>query len=227
MGRLYLYTFPNNKKYIGQTKNSLAQRTAQHVYEALHTPDKGCILLNKAINKYGVTNFEREEITECEDDEMDFLEIEFIELYNTLQPNGYNLKVGGNNVPHAPEIIAKRARSLRKKEDEKDLPQFTKSEIKRGRIRWRINNHPLCSNAAFDSREEMLEFLNKLENGEIEPIVAKPRMRKNNPQYICERKYGYVIEIKGKYIKSFLDKNRNKEDLLNEAILYVQNLVDN
>lgn len=227
MGIIYLYTFPNSKQYIGQTKFTLAQRKASHIYEARHTPDRGCISLNRALIKYEF-QFTSEII--CEEDDcaqLNFLEKEFIETYKTLVPNGYNIKVGGNNEPHNPESVAKRAKSLRKNDEDKDLPYFTKRENKRGTLRWRINNHPLCSNKNFDTRIEMLDFLLKLENGEIEPIVARPRKQKTTPEYIYERKTGYIIEYKGKMLASFLNKNRPKLELLELAKNKVQEFITN
>jgi hypothetical protein len=55
----------------------------------------GCLLLNNAIRKYGPDNFDIEVICECEEDEMDYYETNYIEGWGTLAPNGYNLKTSG------------------------------------------------------------------------------------------------------------------------------------
>lgn len=226
MGIIYIYTFPNKKQYIGQTKYTLARRTSSHISEAKLTPNRGCVSLNRAIVKYeGV--FTREIIYESDDaDDLDFLEKEFIELYGTKVPHGYNIRDGGNSAAHHPDSVAKRAKSLRKHEEDEDMPFFTKREVKRGKLRWRINNHPLCSNKNFDTKEEMLEFLFKLEEGEIPPIIAKPRKIKTTPDYIYERKNGYVIEYKGSVLASILNKNRPKDELLELAKIRVQELIN-
>ncbi len=220
---VYLYTFPNKKQYIGQTKNSLPQRTAQHVYEARNTPEKGCILLNHAINFYN-EEFTKEIIIKCFDYEVDFLEKEFIELHGTKQPNGYNIRDGGNNVEHDPEVIAKRAKSNRKLEEDEDMPMYTKRDIKRGKLRWRINNHPLCSSDASDTKEEMLEKLAKYENGELPPKYAVKKEKKTTPDFIYERKNGYVIEYKGECLASILNKHESKDVLLIKAQERLQEL---
>jgi hypothetical protein len=220
---VYKYTFPEGSSYVGVTTRTEPQRTAQHIWEALNTPDKGCIILNRAIVKYGAKSFVREIIFKGTGTqrEMDLNEERFIAEHKTLTPNGYNIKSGGHTVPQTEEMIKKRSKSLRKKEGEKDLPMYTKTEMKRGTLIWRINNHPKCSSKSFKTKEDMLEFLAKLESGEIAPIIAKPKIKKDLPKYICERKRGYVIEIKGKYVASFLDSYVDKTILLDRAVLFL------
>lgn len=226
MGIIYMYTFPNGKQYIGQTKYTLAQRTAGHISEAKLTPNKGCISLNRAIIKYERV-FTREVICESDDlDDLNFLERESIEIHKTMVPHGYNIRAGGNNEPQSQISIAKRAKKLRKNKDDVELPQHTKREIKRGTLRWRINNHPLCSNKNFDTKEEMLEFLTKLENGEITPVKRIARVAKTTPAFIYERRNGYVIEYKGQMLASFLDKSQPKGNLLERANMRVQELIE-
>ena len=50
---IYMYIFPNGKKYIGKTKRTLAQRKVNS--ETWEGYSK-CPLLWKAIQKYGVVN---------------------------------------------------------------------------------------------------------------------------------------------------------------------------
>lgn len=229
-GIIYRYTFPNGKQYIGQTVKTLAERTAGHVWDAKHIPDKGCVKLSHAMIKYEF-QFEREVMIECVADNMNSLveklnalEAEFIKQHNTIE-DGYNIRMGGNNVPHDPQIVAKRAKSLRKNNEDKDLPMYTKREMKRGKIRWRISKHPLCSSEIFDTREEMLEKLGKYERGEVPPRVAKPKKIKTTPDHIYERKNGYVIEHKGAVLASFLNVKLPKEELLELAKAKVQQLL--
>lgn len=221
---VYKYTFPSGKSYVGVTIKTEPQRTAGHVWEALNTPEKGCILLNRAIVKYGSTSFTREVLYKGSGTqrEMDLTEERFISEHKTLKPDGYNIKAGGHTVPQTTDMIEKRSKSLRKKDDEKDLPMYTKTERKRGKTKWRINNHPKCSSKTFNTKEEMLVFLAKLETGEIPPVIAVPKPKKNTPKHIFERKHGYIIEIDGKYIKAFLDKTVEKPILLERAVIYLE-----
>ena len=99
MGVIYKLTFPSGKSYIGQTIRPFNERWRQHKNSALVQPDGGCRLLNRAINHYGPNNITYEILFETEDEFLNNLEMEMIWLYNTLSPNGYNLKTGGNFNP--------------------------------------------------------------------------------------------------------------------------------
>lgn len=88
---VYIYTFPNGKKYIGQTINSLNQR-ARHGENYKKSP---CVYA--AIQKYGWDNITKEIIECSSEEEMDRLEIELIKKYKTTNRNyGYNLDSGGH-----------------------------------------------------------------------------------------------------------------------------------
>jgi group I intron endonuclease len=99
---MILYKITNKitgKRYIGQTIQELDLRWQQHCYKS-----EGCLYLVNAIKKYGKKNFEVLPISRCNTkEEMDDRERYYIKLYNTLAPNGYNLKSGGslNSKPSA------------------------------------------------------------------------------------------------------------------------------
>ena len=59
--------------------------------------------LNNAIRKYGVADFVVELIEYCEIDKSDERESYYIKELNSLYPNGYNLKNGGNVFTHSDE----------------------------------------------------------------------------------------------------------------------------
>lgn len=99
-----------NKCYIGQTRThykrldkiietGIQHRWKQHKSKAKQckTEDvkKQCRFLNSAINKYGSDNFNIEEVHKCDLKDIDYWEDYFIKKYNTLAPNGYNLREGG------------------------------------------------------------------------------------------------------------------------------------
>jgi group I intron endonuclease len=87
----------NGKIYIGQTTQNLKVRLSQH----LSPSSKYCILLHKAIKKYGRNSFKIEEIAKCYClSELNDLEGFYIKQENSLSPNGYNLLIGGNNKRH-------------------------------------------------------------------------------------------------------------------------------
>ncbi len=81
----------NGKSYIGQTINSLAVRRKQH--EARKRS-----LLAKAIKKYSKSSFEWSIVTFCSSrNELDDAEKYWIKFFDTISPNGYNLREGGDS----------------------------------------------------------------------------------------------------------------------------------
>jgi group I intron endonuclease len=100
----------NNKKYVGQAvthrKNKgkyrpfgFEGRFRDHISEALcNTKKKQCRYLNNAIRLHGKDVFEVSLILECERDELDMYEQQYIEQLCTMYPNGYNLTKGGRTI---------------------------------------------------------------------------------------------------------------------------------
>lgn len=91
---IYCFTnLVNNKKYIGSTIQEPNIRYNQHLYCA-RTEDSGRYHypLYEAIRKYGLENFSFEVIfqKDCSEEEIRLIEREYILLYNTVSPNGYN-----------------------------------------------------------------------------------------------------------------------------------------
>ena len=83
----------NGKVYIGQTIRPLNVRWRQHC----NPSNSKCLGLHRAIQKYGKENFTVEQIDiACDRDELDKKEIYWIDYYDCIVPNGYNLKSGGN-----------------------------------------------------------------------------------------------------------------------------------
>lgn len=101
IGYIYVITnLQNNMQYVGQTINTIQQRFHGHISSAKNIHDN--MYLHKAMNKYGIENFDVKEITSVKTDtieelieELNSLEKHYIAEYNTLSPNGYNLTKGG------------------------------------------------------------------------------------------------------------------------------------
>ena len=109
MGYIYKITNKINKKcYIGQTMVDLNKRWKAHKKE-----NSNCIYLKRAFNKHRVENFNFELVCICFDEDLDKYEIEYMEKYNSLVPNGYNLRLGGNNGERHPLTKDKISKSLK------------------------------------------------------------------------------------------------------------------
>lgn len=99
IGVIYMYTSPNNKKYIGQTINEKS-RKSHHKTDTI----KGDTYFGKALQKYGFENFDYNVLIKFKptvDIEklkrvLDKLEQRYIKLYNSNNREfGYNLNKGG------------------------------------------------------------------------------------------------------------------------------------
>jgi len=96
MGYVYLVTnIITGKKYVGQSKcDDIETRWASH--RKMLKDSIGRYLLS-AYHKYGIKNFKFQIICVCFDENCDTFEEEYIKKFNTLVPNGYNLKTGGKS----------------------------------------------------------------------------------------------------------------------------------
>lgn len=109
MNKGYIYMISNDindKKYIGQTKTSIAERWQKHLDNAKNCPNKQVI--TQAIHKYGKEHFQVEELAKVNCEDLDDMEIYYIRKYDSFQ-NGYNMTVGGNNssAPISEDIVSK------------------------------------------------------------------------------------------------------------------------
>ena len=92
----------NSFLYIGQTASTIGRRFSEHKQES--KSNRYNSLIHNAMMKYGFEHFYAEELLKIECDTKDDLhqklnekEIEYISIYNTVKPNGYNISVGGGN----------------------------------------------------------------------------------------------------------------------------------
>ena len=103
-----------SKEYVGQAVSHILNnnkyrphghqgRFRSHISEAFSTKKNQSHYLNNAIRKYGVTDFVVELIECCETKHADERETHYIKDLNSLFPNGYNLKNGGNVFTHSDE----------------------------------------------------------------------------------------------------------------------------
>lgn len=95
----------NGKFYIGQTIGNVRQRWAAH------SNPNNSNLIGKAIAKYGKRNFDLSIVETIYDqnkdsllDKLNMLEKSYIQSWNCLAPNGYNILIGGKNAAK-PEYV--------------------------------------------------------------------------------------------------------------------------
>ena len=83
----------NNKSYIGLTTRTLQERKLEHLR---HIKTENTYF-HRAINEYGKDNFLWEIIDDTPSSIKELKEKEsyYIQYFNTLAPNGYNITTGG------------------------------------------------------------------------------------------------------------------------------------
>ena len=83
----------NGQSYIGLTTRTLRERQLEH-QRHLNTENT---YFHRAIKKYGIENFEWSIIDDSSNSESELRQKEtyYINKYNTLAPNGYNITTGG------------------------------------------------------------------------------------------------------------------------------------
>jgi len=231
-GQIYLIKNKiNNKCYIGQAlcftgKNNnkwgALGRWKSHIRETLGEKDNCCIL-NGSIRKYGVDNFEVLVLIKCPIEELNEKEVYFINLYNSLVPNGYNVKTGGDSGKDSDETKIKKSlarlgtrrdKYSRKYEEDKDLPKYIRSmriksndntTILDGYV---VNKFPI----GVDKKEYVKDkyfYINKSRNGEesLKEAIEYLDQLKLKYNYINEEVFPEKSEIKP--ILTFIEKKEN------------------
>lgn len=125
MGDIYYITCAiNDRGYVGETINTIADRWSHHKASALRGSND-CPALYNAIRYHGVESFKIEKIyTAATRKELDEAEIRFIAELGTLVPNGYNISKGGQlSHEHIEETKQKISSSLRINTDP-DVPMY-------------------------------------------------------------------------------------------------------
>ena len=97
-GTIYrIINIETGMEYVGQTVQTLRERWVEHLSHARQGKSKS--YMSRALRKYPLEAFSIECLHECESqEEMDFVEIFYIQLLNTKSPSGYNLADGGGGV---------------------------------------------------------------------------------------------------------------------------------
>lgn len=103
MGYIYKVTnIKNGKVYIGQTSRSIDVRWSEHVRYSSNPNIDYASKLYYAIQKYGESAFNIEQIEECDNKLLDEREQYWIEVYHSCE-SGYNISRGGQGVVRTDE----------------------------------------------------------------------------------------------------------------------------
>lgn len=180
----------NWKIYVGQTtKTLLEDRFKEH-----RKPTSNCRYLLNSFKKYGIYNFEFIMIEDCLDSDLNELEIMYISSHNSLVPNGYNLKSGGNSGgKHHEETKKKISETLKGRTD-----------IKRGC--WVGRHHTEETKKKISEAlkgihrtEETKNKMSEIRSGKRHTEKSKEKMRSSNKTQIPVNQY----DLEGNFIKQF------------------------
>jgi hypothetical protein len=267
-GIIYKLDSPEGKSYIGQHNTNdpdVRMRTHVNGYNAyaakltelsnmdendpnrenlIKETRKGCIALYRAFAKYGPEKFEYEVLFEnIPLDELNDLEDKCILQYDTLAPNGYNLRLNGkyangrtlseeSRKRFSDAAVLKNKKYLDKyrryKTEMKYMPQYiTFYNDKEGYRGYKISKHPKCYSKSFTSKTipldtlkaNCLEFLDSLETKYVKderklPIgICKPKNRNGYMAYFKVNKVKY---------SSYHNGYENDEDNLQSAVEWLE-----
>lgn len=109
MGFIYqIFNIESKKCYIGQSRQKdCRMRWCQHKHQAFVKKSEKSALYD-AMRRYGIEKFEYIVLLkDIGNEKLNDIEQEYIKTYNSLVPNGYNIKEGGNHTPHSEETRRK------------------------------------------------------------------------------------------------------------------------
>jgi group I intron endonuclease len=121
------------KIYIGQTKHALDTRIKNHIKESKQESNRPFM---SSINKHGIDNFTFEIIDSANNlDELNDKEIYWINFYNSVFPNGYNVTGGGQGkkiktTKELSRIISEGLKNSKKWQKTKNSEEYKKKRKK-------------------------------------------------------------------------------------------------
>jgi group I intron endonuclease len=132
MGYIYLIeNLVNGKKYVGQSiQKDINKRWNTHKQVNKHSI--GTCLFN-AYKKYGIDNFKFKLLCICFDEDTDKYEEDYINKYQTLYLNGYNMIEGGKSRKFTPilrQILSEKLRGENHPMFGKHLKEETKQKLR-------------------------------------------------------------------------------------------------
>lgn len=208
-GIIYIATnLCNGKQYVGQTTQKLQERIRQH-----NKNNSGCIILYKAIKKYGIENFKWVSHS-CPENDLDWQETFLIKELNTLTPNGYNLESGGHKNKHHHEITKQKISGKNNHNFGKIPTKETKEKMS---LSHKGKNNPMFGKLG--KKNHMFgKHLSKKTKDKISKIKENKYKGKNNPMFgksiydIWIKKYGKEIaDNKLQEWKIKIKNSKNKE----------------
>lgn len=191
--KIYMYIFPNGKKYIGKTKRTMNARKSGIFWQGY----KKCRLLWSAIQKYGIENITEKILFEGKmtDEEASRLEKICILLFKTnatkfRNPSyGYNLTDGGDGViGNIPDDKEKQRRIKQMKENGLKHKGVKLSEEHKKKLSAKKKGslHPNWGKHLSEETKKKISLANSREN--MSEITKQRRSNSKKKKVIAEHK---------------------------------------
>ena len=194
--KIYRYTFPNGKYYIGKTKTSIEQRAGSN----------GCryndrTLVGRAIRKYGWINVKKEILLDnLSETEANKQEREFIKRFNTTNfAFGYNLTRGGDGGQSIHRVVSAETRKKIGENSRKKLKgrKVPKEQVERMRktltghivtqeTREKIRKANIGKTHSAETKRKLSEINRNRDPAILEKISQS--LKKSGPERAAKRK---------------------------------------
>lgn len=221
----------NGKCYVGQThfevntrwRNGEGYKTQKRFY--------------RAIQKYGWNGFEHIILCKCWEEEVDFLETQFIKKFDSME-NGYNCESGGNKNKHYSkeyrEAISKRQLGTKRKPHTEE----SKRKMSESRLgskhqyygKHLSEEHKKHLSESLKGRKHSQETKNKIGQGNrgltrskesrIKMCLGKTKIAKNDLHHIIARKNCYQVRILDidKAFKTIEEAKKFRDNILSSLL---------
>ncbi len=185
-GVVYVITNKRDGKYyVGQTTLPLLKRWANHKADSRRLR-KPCRVLGSALQKHGPDSFEIREVAKAHSkQDLDLLERRWIADLNSLVPNGYNLKPGGEGGGSPSAETRKRMSDAQRGISKPGYPHTEDTKRRIAESQTGAKNHAFGKKLSAEHRRKCSEAL----RGEGNPNFGK-RMSVEQRQKISFAKKG-------------------------------------
>jgi group I intron endonuclease len=218
----------NDKKYIGQTSKYIGKKKLKfgylkrwdsHIKNAKKNSND-CEALYNAIRKYTENAFKIEKICDCDEINVDELEKFYIKKFNTLCPNGYNIRTGGKNGKFCEKSREKMRQSkLGKNNHNYGKPRSTETKIKISKAKSGKKHH-FYGKKLTDEHKLKVAKSHRKTNEDLPMYLVKVKAR---PEHYCSEGYA-VVNHPNKKNKYFTSKKLTINEKYDLAFKYLNTI---
>lgn len=204
---IYKITSPTGKIYIGQSCN-LRRRFLDYKYLRIKKSGK----LYNSINKYGFKNHIFEILNICTEDELDYLEINYIKMYNSTSPvSGLNILKGGKGFKHHSKESLENLSNINKGKKMSIESRIKMSKKRLGKPSWNKGLKGVCKawNKGLKCTKEHIDNMKKAKLGKKLTQEHKDKIGASSKGRIVSNETRKKISISSKG-RVFSDESRKK-----------------